>query len=67
MKLTKSLHTVTVTVNVARMIVRLDNCAGFIDAHEIARAALDVLGYDIDTIDGDDPTLTAILKQIGKL
>lgn len=65
--LTKSLHTVTATVNVARMLVRLDACAEFVDAHEVARAALAVLGYDIDAFSADDPTLAAIIKQIGKL
>lgn len=66
--LTKSLHTVTATVNVARMLLRLEPEARIHQsAHDIARAALAVLGYDIDDFRADDPTLIAILKQIGKL
>lgn len=79
MKLTKSLHTVTATVNVARMLLRLEPAAQDRDLsplqraallpppRHIARAALDVLGYDIDDFSADDPTLAAIIKQIGKL
>ena len=67
MALTKSLHTVTATVNVARVL--MTQYPGSFDgsASDLADRALSVLGYDMEAFSADDPTIAAIVKQISKL
>jgi len=65
--LTKSLHTVTAVVNVARLIQgsRDSGCATY-SADTLARHALATLGYDIADFAADDPTVCACIKAIRK-
>jgi hypothetical protein len=67
MALTKSLHTVTATVNVARMIADHYPNTWNYDPEGLARNALAILGYDIEAFGLSDPTVAAILKQVSKL
>lgn len=62
--LTKSLHTVTATLNVARLILAGDPRIG---QRTLASKALDVLGYDIEAFPVDDPTVAKIMIGCGKL
>lgn len=62
--LTKSLHTVTATVNVARLILASDPRIG---QRTLASKALETLGYDIDAFPSDDPTVAKIMHGCGKL
>jgi hypothetical protein len=67
MALTKSLHTVTAAVNVARMIVMHYPNTWDYDGEGLARNALAVLGYDIEDYGSTDPVVVAIVKQVSKL
>lgn len=62
--LTKSLHTVTATVNVAAYLQANDPVGRA--AYELVRAALDVLGYGGDWTQ-DDPTVAMCIKQLRKM
>jgi hypothetical protein len=62
--LTKSLHTVTATVNVARLILSTDPRIG---QRTLAGKALETLGYDIDAFPSDDPTVAKVMQGCGKL
>jgi len=66
MALTKSLHTVTATVNVARLLIR-SNALPDTSAETAVRYALDVLGYDVTAFGFSDPTVAAILRQVSKM
>jgi hypothetical protein len=67
MALTKSLHTVTATVNVARMLLSSGVAANESRADVLTQAALHILGYRYADFGSADPTVAAILKQVSKL
>lgn len=62
--LTKSLHTVTATVNVAAYLQANDPVGR--DALDLTLAALNVLGYGGDWTQ-DDPTVAMCVKQLRKM
>jgi hypothetical protein len=64
MALTKSLHTVTATVNVARLLAPK---YPLYNAQDLTAHALEVLGYDIEQFGFSDPVVAAIVKQVSKL
>jgi hypothetical protein len=70
--LTKSLHTVTAALNVARELVLVSQDAKrhFVDAAGLASATLEVLGYpDVVTFAAldSDPTVAKIVAGCAKL
>ena len=71
MPLTKSLHTVTATVNVAKHLIvsdLADDCMfSRVGARELSSRALLILGYRMSDFGLDDPTVAAIVKQVTKL
>jgi hypothetical protein len=63
--LTKSLHTVTAATNVARIVTVHSSVA--LDARRLARAALDVLGYNLDDFPEEDPTVAKIVRECARI
>lgn len=59
--LTKSLHTITAALNVARYLRTISVVNQRMDAHDLACAALKVLGYEADNF-ATDPTQVKILR-----
>lgn len=71
MSLTKSLHTITATVNVARYRLTLGAHPDNVSANTLAHLSLSVLGYpEVDTSPkgcAADVTVDRIVRQIAKV
>lgn len=62
--LTKSLHTITSCQNVARLLLGLQEYKHLKDStpRQLATAALDVLGYKLNSYEGDDETVVRCIR-----
>jgi hypothetical protein len=62
MSLTKSLHTVTSVVNVAKYLIETTPKGS--NPVTYVREALRILGYDLRQLQATDPTLDRITRQV---
>lgn len=65
--LTKSLHTVTVVANVARLILSMGNHRRTPTLPDLLEQSLGVLGFDVHAFSKDDDTVARCRDAISKV